>query len=424
MKSIKLSAFIVLLAIMSCQTAEVPETPLACAEDNAGLVLPDGFCAIVVADSLGRARQLAIREDGDIFVVLRTPTDQGTIAALRDTTGNGIADIVTYFGEVSGGGIGLREEHLYVAADSMIVRYPLPAGELLPNGDPETVVSRLHNERSHAIKTFTFDHQNGMYVNVGAPSNTCQNPIRSVEVPGQDPCPELEDSGGIWRFHADTTNQTQQDDGHRYATGIRNAVAIRWNVTTDKLYAVQHGRDDLHRFWPQLYTTEENNALPAEELFAIEEADDFGWPYCYYDHIQGEKLLNPEYGGDGTTVGRCAEAKNPIYGFPGHWAPNDMVFYTGSQFPEKYADGTFIAFHGSWNRAPVQKGFNVTFLPLDGDMPAGNHEIFADGFAAADSLITVGMAQARPTGLALGPDGSLYIADSIHGRIWRIVYTG
>lgn len=410
------------MAFLCASGCQVREASIACAPDNDGLVLPEGFCAVVVADTLGRARHLTVRGNGDIYVALRTPHADGGIAALRDTTGDGTADSVAYFGEHGGGGIHLRGAYLYFASDTMIVRYPMDADALLPAGEAETVVSGLARGRSHALKPFEFDDAGNMYVNVGAPSNTCQDPPRTPGVAGQDPCPLLERFGGVWRFDADRLGQTQQKDGYRFASGIRNGVANAWNPLVGKLFVVQHGRDDLHRFWPERFTEEDNNQLPAEEFFVVENGSDFGWPYCYFDHFKDAKLLNPEYGGDGNIVGRCEEFDRPIYGFPGHWAPNDVLFYTGGHFPARYHGGALVAFHGSWNREPVQQGYRIVFLPMDGETPTGDFETFAAGFVGTDTLTVPTLARARPTGLAMGPEGSLYIADSRHGRIWRIVH--
>jgi mono/diheme cytochrome c family protein len=103
-----------------------------------------------------------------------------------------------------------------------------------------------------------------------------------------------------------------------------------------------------------------------------------------------------------------------------------MVRYDGTQFPEKYRGGAFIAFHGSWNRAPKpQKGYNVTFVPFDDKgMPTGSYEVFADGFAGRDEFTAPRDARFRPGGVAVGPDGSLYVSDTEKGRVWRIFYTG
>ncbi len=407
------------------QALTPPSPTLRCAPENDGLALPEGFCAVVVADSLGRARHVAVRANGDVYVALRQPGEDGAIAALRDTTGDGRADVVAYFGETGGTGIGLRDDYLYFAPDTMILRYRLSEGTLLPAGPPETVVSGFPRERAHAVKPFEFDDRGGMYVNVGAPSNACQDPSRTPGAPGRDPCPLLEQYGGVWRFLADTLGQTQAADGVRYASGIRHGVANAWNPLTGKLYVAQHGRDQLSQLWPALYTDAQSAELPAEELFAVDEGDDFGWPYCYYDHLQGKKVLGPEYGGDGTAVGRCADYEDPVVAFPGPWAPHDLLFYTGRQFPTHYRGGAFIAFHGSWNRAPLpQQGYKVVFVPFDDDNVTGDYEVFADGFAAADTLASPGNARYRPMGLAQGPDGSLYVSDSQKGRLWRIIFTG
>jgi glucose/arabinose dehydrogenase len=221
-------------------------------------------------------------------------------------------------------------------------------------------------------------------------------------------------------FDPNKKNQTIKD-GKRYATGIRSAVAITWNPLDKTIYIVQHGRDDLHRTWPAQYSKWQSAILPSEEFLKIKEGADAGWPYYYYDWMQGKKLLNPEYGGDGKKQGRCADKDQPILGFPGHWAPNALLFYTGNMFPDKYKNGAFIAFHGSWNRAPQpQAGYKVVFVPFRDGMPSGEYEVFADGFAGDNK--TPGGAEHRPCGLAQGSDGSLYISDDKDGRIWKVTY--
>jgi len=185
-----------------------------------------------------------------------------------------------------------------------------------------------------------------------------------------------------------------------------------------------HGRDQLHANWPQFYKPEEEATQPAEELLLLRRDGDYGWPECYYDAIQAKLVLAPEYGGDGgKKVGPCATKHAPIAAFPAHWAPNAMALYDKQQFPAHYRNGVFIAFHGSWDRAPYpQGGYNVVFQSLAGDHASGTCEVFADGFAGA--VKSPGEAQHRPSGLAVGPDGSLFVADDVRGRIYRIVYRG
>lgn len=414
-----------LLACSSEPGSDNESPSLAFDENNGGLELADGFQAVVVSESVGPARHITVRDNGDIYVALSEEQEEGGIAALRDTDGDGVADQTEYFGEHTGTGIDIRNGYLYRSSDLEVFRYRLPEEDLVPDSEAETIVTGLPEQNSHAAKSFTFDHDGNIYVNIGGPSNACQEDARTPESPGQDPCPQLERQGGIWQFSADDLDQDQQDDGRRYATGIRNAVALDWNDASDKLYVVQHGRDQLNALWSDLFDEEDNARLPAEEFFAVEEGDDFGWPYSYYDPAQEQKVLSPEYGGDGEEVGRAEDFKDPIYAFPAHWAPNDLLFYDQEQFPEQYRNGAFVAFHGSWNRAPEnQEGYRISFLPFDGENPSGEHETFANNFAGTDTIESPNDAEHRPTGLATGPDGSLYIADSIEGKIWRIVYTG
>lgn len=390
--------------------------------DNGGIKLAEGFEALVVADTLGRARHIAVDKSGDVYISLSEAKNGGGIVALRDTNRDGKADQMERFGEFGGTGIGIHDGYLYFAPDSAILRYPLPEDALAPSGNYEIVAKGLVSQGQHAAKPIAFDDKGNVYVTIGAPSNACQNPDRTPKTPGQDPCPILENAGGIWRFKADQLNQTQKD-GTRYATGIRNAVAIDWSNKAGNLYALQHGRDQLAQLWPEKYNNEQSAELPSEEFMLVREGADFGWRYCYNDHIQGKKVLAPEYGGDGKQVGRCESAEKPIMAFPGHWAPNDLLFYTGNMFPERYRNGAFIAFHGSWNRAPLkQAGYFVAFVPFEGGKPSGDWEVFAENFTGSDSLMSPGDAKFRPMGLAQAPDGSLYIVDSQKGRLWRVIY--
>lgn len=405
---------------------------IVCDSDNGGITLPEGFCASLVVDSLGRARHIAVASNGDIYV--KTRSEKGGVAALRDTTGDFKADIIEHFSDMTPMGSGILWEtgmaihdgYIWASNTEAIYRWPMPTGgALVPEGEPEIVVSGFPEQRSHDSKSIAFDDNGYLYVNVGAPSNNCQESPRTPGSPGLDPCPQLERHAGIWRFRADSLGQTQQDDGLRYATGIRNVVGLDWNTEVGALFVMQHGRDQLHTLWRDLYTQEESAELPAEEMLRLSEGANAGWPYCYYDWMQEKKVLAPEYGGDGQEVGRCSEFLDPVAAFPGHWAPNGLLFYTGEHFPERYRGGAFVAFHGSWNRAPLpQQGYKVTFTPFKRGVPAGDYETFADGFAGVDSIPNRGAAEYRPMGLAMGPNGALYISDSQKGRIWRVVYTG
>jgi glucose/arabinose dehydrogenase len=408
---------IVLIAFVAAVQQQPARTP-ACLPDNAGLTLPARFCALVVADSVGRPRHLVVADNGDVLI--GGAGANGGVILLRDTTRDGRADVRRQFGPAGGTGIALRDGFLYFATNDAVVRWPWRAGQLEPAGPPDTIVSELTNRRQHAAKGIAVGADGYVYVNIGAPSNSCQVNDRQPGSLGQDPCQLLDISGGIWRFRADRQGQ-KQADGERFATGLRNSMALAWAPDGRTLYAIQHGRDALHTIFPDKFTEQQSAEKPAEELFRIERGGDYGWPYCYYDPDLKQKVVAPEYGGDGRETGRCASTKNPEVAFPAHWAPNGLVFYTGTQFPAEYRGGVFVAFHGSWNRAPLpQQGYNVTFAPYKDGTPAGAYTVFADGFAGPDRS-PQGAAH-RPTGIAQGPDGSLYVTDDKGGRVYRILY--
>jgi glucose/arabinose dehydrogenase len=234
-------------------------------------------------------------------------------------------------------------------------------------------------------------------------------------------CPILDSAGGIWQFKADKADQTYGDGVH-YAIGLRNVVGLDWNTQDNALFVMQHGRDQLHDLFPQYYDAKASSILPAECMYEIHKGDNAGWPYIYYDQVQKKQILMPEYGGNGK---KTADKKylDPVMAFPGHLAPNDLLFYTGNQFPERYKNGAFIAFHGSWNRSPEkQAGYFVVFVPFKDGKPTGKWEVFADGFAGTKDIKSPRNAEHRPCGLAQGPDGSLYVSDDAKGTIYKIMY--
>ena len=412
---------IAISSISLASSVALAQSRPACDADNGGITLPDGFCALVVADSLGPARHITVAPNGDLFVAIRSTRDaKGGIVALRDTNRDGRMDRRERFGDNGGSGIALVGSSLFFATDDAVLRYAIPRAGLRPSGAPDSVVADLPTGRSHTAKTIAI-RGNDLFVNVGSPTNSCQVDDRQSQSPGQDPCPDLQTRAGIWRFDARRSGQ-KQADGERWATGIRNAVAITIDPPTGQLWVAQHGRDQLVQNWPAHFDTTAGAELPAEELFRVSRGDNFGWPYCFYDGQAKRKVLAPEYGGDGKQVGRCATAKGPVAAMPAHWAPNGLLFYRGSQFPARFRGGAFIAFHGSWNRAPrPQGGYNVVFIPF-AKGAARPYELFATGFAG--DQVQPNSAAHRPVGLAVGPDGSLYVSDDRGGRIWRVMWKG
>ena len=423
--------YMLMLGALACQGSNgvAPATAtdtgkvvqLSPSKPDVTLAMPAGFTATVFAGGLGKARHIVTTPSGYVYVKLDGTKNGGTIVRLQDTNGDGIADNESDFGTFKGTGIGIRNGYLYASSDEDVYRYKLNENGTVSNtSQPEKIITGLISRGEHEAKAFTLDNDGNIYVNIGAFSNSCQIADRQTGSPGRKPCPVLDSAAGIWQFRTDKANQTY-GDGVRYATGLRNVVGLDWNTVTNTLFVMQHGRDQLTMF-PQFYNEKQNAELPAECMYEIHKGDNAGWPYMYYDPAQQKKMLMPEYGGDGIkTAGE--DAIDPTVAFPAHTAPNGLLFYTGNKFPEKYKNGAFIAFHGSWNRAPEpQQGFYVAFVPFHDGKPSGKWEIFANNFSGGPDKTASGRALHRPCGLAQGPDGALYVTDDSKGTVWKITY--
>jgi glucose/arabinose dehydrogenase/mono/diheme cytochrome c family protein len=406
----------------------------ACPRHNGRILLSPGFCATIFADNIGHVRHMVMAPNGVLYVNTwsgryfnnDTPPTGGFLVALRDTKGTGRADVITRFGDgvaegsAGGTGIAFYQNAIYAEMNDKIIRYALPPTGSVPNGKADVILSGLPLTGDHPMHPFIIDAKGNLFVDLGTATNACEEKNRQPLSKGLDPCVEKETRGGTWRYAAGMTGQ-KFSANERYATGIRNGEGFTIDAQ-GQLYVTQHGRDQLGQNWTKLYTTQQGEELPAEEFVRLEQGKDYGWPQCYFDGFQKKLVLAPEYGGDGgKTAGLCAQRTAPVAFFPAHWAPNDALFVTGSRFPAAYRQGVFIAFHGSWNRAPgPQGGFNVVFQPMKDGQASAPFVIFADGFAGPGK--EAGHADFRPTGLAASPDGALFISDDVHGRIWRVTY--
>jgi glucose/arabinose dehydrogenase len=424
-----------LIAGPSARAQAAGDSATACPGDNGGITLSPGFCATIFADNLGHARHLVVAPNGVVYVNTWSgryyhfgKVPAGFLVALKDTKSDGHADVVERFGpsfaEGAAGGTGIAYYNgaIYAEEKDKIVRYALVPGEIVPNGSPEIVVSGMPLGGDHPMHPFVIDPHGDLYVDMGSATNSCQVKNRTLDSPGIEPCTQLETRGGTWRFDANQRDQ-KFSPAARFVTGLRNGEGFAFDAN-GRLFATQHGRDQLSQNWPQFFNIHQGANLPAEELVLEKQGADFGWPECYFDGmVQRRLVLSPEYGGDGKQVGVCAQKQEPVAFFPAHWAPNDLLIDNFAKFPAAYRGGAFIAFHGSWNRAPEpQGGYNVIFQPLKDGKANGDFIVFADGFAGP--IKDPGLAHFRPTGLAAGPDGALYISDDVHGRIWRVVAKG
>ena len=403
--------------------------------DDDGLMLPPGFHALIYADNLvvgktvGKSREnlrgLAVVPNGDVYA----KGHYGQILALRDTNSDGRADVIKQFGPGDGGThILFHDGYLYHSSRTAVYRYKYIPGELVPSNPLEIIVHDLPAARDHDQKAFAFDENGHMIVEVGSPYNVFSKPDRQFGAKGFTPeevAKFQETYGGFWQFDPNKTNQTQTD-GIRFSTGHRHCLALVWQPVSKNFFMCMMGRDNLNIVDPADYDALDNAERDAEEFHLLKQGVNLGWPYSYWDPIKNARMLAPEYGGDNRKRANNPEFDKPLIAFPAHWAPLQMCLYDGTQFPEHYRSGMFLAFHGSWNRAPLaQAGYKIVFIPFDAQgMPAGKWEDFVEGIPGADFYARGTGAKYRPCGVAVGPDGSLYVSDTEKGRIWRILYTG
>lgn len=384
--------------------------PAGCDADNGGLTLAPGFCATLFA-TLPGPRHIATTPNGDLFVA--ASGNSGGLFLLRDRDGDGHSDTsVTYY-KGGGTGVALGTDAVYFAPADRVLRFGYTRGALAPVGASTVVVAGLPVS-GHSAKTLAMGKDGFLFVDHGSATNSCQVADRASKSPGQAPCQELAVRAGIWRYDSRKSDQTPAN-GERWATGLRNAMAIAVEPASGVLYGATHGRDQLGTNWG--FSDSDNAEKPAEEFGLIAKGADFGWPYCYYDPIAKKKVQAPEYGGDGAAQGDCGQKTQPLIGFPGHWAPLALAFYSGSAFGTAFRSGAFLAFHGSWNRAPLpQAGYRVVFIPFSGGKPTGEYTTFATGSAGETSV--------RPSGVAVAPGGTaLFIASDASGKIWRVIPT-
>lgn len=344
--------------------------------DESVVSVPEGFEAQVFAGGLDGPRFIAFGPDGTLHVAER---GAGRIVALPDADGDGRADAVRAFASELDRphSLAFRDGAWYVGVPSGVIRLVDEDGDGLADAR-RMVVDDLPPGGAHSTRTVAFLPDGRMVVSVGSSCNICveDDPRRAAVV-------VYDDANGA--------------NGRLFATGLRNAVGLAVHPDSGALWATNNGRDLM------------GDDTPPETVYILREGGDYGWPACHAGSIP-----DPEFGGPGA----CDGVEQPLATMQAHMAPLGLAFYDGEAFPETYRGDLFIAMHGSWNR-PEPVGYEVMRLPLEGSQPAGQAETFAAGWRDE-----TGQVSGRPVGLAVGPDGALYVSDDRGGFIYRIAYRG
>lgn len=347
------------------------------AQTTASVIVPQGFTANVFASGLGKVRLMAVHpETGVLYASI---TDRGTVVALPDTDGDGVADrvVTVVSGITRAHGLAFHAGWLYVAGTGEIVRFKDDNKDFRPDTPPERIAT-LPPGGGHFTRTIRFTPDGTrLLVSIGSTCNVCEedNPERAAII----------------------SMTPEGKDRQLFATGLRNAVGITFD-SRGKLWAVNNGRDWL------------GDELPPECLYQVVEGGFYGWPYAY-----GNRVPDPEFGPNNRE--KVAASLPPAWEFPAHTAPLGLNFYTGTRWPAEYRGDLFIGFHGSWNSS-YKKGYKVMRVRFDKGQPV-RAEDFVTGFLQSRERVW-----GRPVDVITGSDGQMYVTDDLGGRIFRVAYKG
>jgi glucose/arabinose dehydrogenase len=373
---LRLLLVVMAAALLAACNISLPDDEAGDARANLDQIrLPDGFQIDVFADQLSEARSLEWSPNGTLFVGTRS---EGTVYALRDTTGDHRADVVHVIDEGlrMPNGVTWNDGALYVAEVSRLLRYDDVEARLNDPPEPVVVVDDLPDESHHGWKFIDVGPDDKLYVPVGAPCNIC------------DPDPPF---ASILRMNLDGSAR------ETVARGVRNTVGFAWHPDTGDLWFTDNGRDWMG-----------DDVPPCELNRVTERGQHFGYP-----HVHGADLRDPEFGSGHDP----ADYRAPVQELGPHVAPLGMEFVTSSAFPDAYQGDVLIAEHGSWNRS-TKIGYRITRVRLNDAQEAVAYEPFAAGWLQGDTN------WGRPVDLEWLPDGSLLVSDDQTGAIYRIAYEG
>ncbi|MBD2005859.1 MULTISPECIES: PQQ-dependent sugar dehydrogenase [Cyanophyceae] len=356
---------------------------------NPTLRVPKGFVVSVFAQGLDAPRWLTLTPNGDVLV---TETRQNRIRLLRDTNGDGVADVNKTFATAQNGvnipfGMTFAGNNFFLANTGEVRRYRYNPGQQQLNGTGQKIATLTPGGYNQHWTRNVVAAPDGkkLYVSVGSRSNADEEPLprASVQV-----------------MNLDGSNQ------QTFASGLRNPVGLDFHPTTGELYTTVNERDGL------------GDDLVPDYLTRIQQGEFYGWPYAYLapNRLDPRQVVN----GKSKRPDLVAKTKTPDVLFQAHSAALGLQFYDGKTFPEKYRNGAFVAFRGSWNR-DQGTGYKVVFVPFSNGRPQSYYEDFLTGFLLNPAQATT---WGRPVGLLVLPDGSLLVTEEANDRIYRIQYQG
>lgn len=279
-------------------------------------------------------------------------------------------------------GMALHEDWLYVAETTSVKRYKYDKQAMTVAMPGEEVVPLHDYGKGHWTRSILFDRDHKkLYVTVGSGSNVDLN-----EPPAR---------AALHRYNPDGS-------GHEMvASGLRNTIGLRWRPGSDDLWAAVQERDGL------------GDDLVSDYLAQIKDGGFYGWPYAYSGPHE-----EPRHKGAAPDMVKKTLYPDVLLG--AHVAVLDILFYTGDQFPSKYKEGLFLAFHGSWNRSK-RVGYQIAFIPFKDGKPTSGPQDFLTGWRISPDDRRV---WGRPVGLLQMPDGSLLVSDDGGKKLWRISHEG
>ncbi len=305
------------------------------------------------------------------------------ITLLRDSDGDGVADqrSVLLEGLNAPFGMALVGETLFVANTDAVLRFPYRSGDLKISAPGVQVVALPAGPINHHWTKNVLASADGctLFVSVGSNSNVAERGL-----------PAEQERAAIWAVNIATGAHTV------FASGLRNPVGMAWEAQTGRLWTVVNERDEL------------GGDLVPDYLSAVHEGAFYGWPYSWYGSHVDSRVQPPR-------PDLVAQARVPDYALGPHTASLGLAAAAGNSLPPAFAQGMFIAQHGSWNRRP-HSGYAVVFVPFANGQPTGALPLpVLDGFLSQD-----GHANGRPVGVALDKTGALLVADDVGNTVWRV----